>query len=332
LPSHLPATAGAGGHLEPLRLVEEKLTDGAVAAGLHETFSYPFTDREADESSLSAWLEATGTARDPLSVANPVDASKPHLRSTLLPGLLDAVSRNFRHEARGVGLFEVGRAFGAEGDPARPETFESRRFAFALGGEARSHWSVPLASRETDFFDAKGLFERLLERWVEPGSLAWKPFRADAFVTGAAARCETADGRLLGVAGVVSESERVKRRLPEGVCAAEILVEAVPAAGRPVRHVAFPAFPPIVADLSFAQPRELGWETLERFVRQLALADLESLRLLDRYEGPGVAEGQVKTTIRLTFRSFERTLEQAKINRERDRLAAALAEKLSVQF
>lgn len=332
LPSHLPATAGAGGHLEPLRLVEEKLSDGAVAAGLHETFSYPFTDREADESSLSAWLGATGTGREPLSVANPVDASKPHLRSTLLPGLLDAVSRNFRHEARGVGLFEVGRAFGAEGDPTRPESFESRRFAFALGGETRSHWSVPAGSRGADFFDAKGLFERLLEPWVEPGSLAWKPFRADAFVTGAAARCETADGRLLGVAGVVSESERVRRRLPEGVCAAEILVEAVPAAGRPVRHVASPAFPPIVADLSFAQPRELGWETLERFVWQLGLPDLESLRLLDRYEGPGVAEGQVKTTIRLTFRSFERTLEQAEINRERDRLAAALAEKLSVQF
>jgi phenylalanyl-tRNA synthetase beta chain len=332
LPSRLPATAGAGGHLEPLRLVEEKLTDGAVAAGLHETFSYPFTNRETDESSLSAWLEATRSARDPLSVANPVDASKPHLRSTLLPGLLDAVSRNFRHEARGVGLFEVGRTFGAEGDPARPESFESRRFAFALGGETRSHWSVPAGSRGADFFDAKGLFERLLEPWVEPGSLSWKPFQADAFVTGAAARCETADGRLLGVAGVVSESERARRRLPEGVCAAEILVEAVPAAGRPVRHVASPAFPPIVADLSFAQPRELGWETLERFVRDLGLADLESLRLLDRYEGPGVLGGQVKTTIRLTFRSLERTLEQAEINRERDRLAAALAHKLSVQF
>ena len=71
---------------------------------------------------------------------------------------------------------------------------------------------------------------------------------------------------------------------------------------------------------------------LERFVRELGLADLESLRLLDRYEGAGVAEGQVKTTIRLTFRSFEKTLGPSEINRERDRLAAALSEKLSVQF
>jgi len=332
LPSHLPATAGAGGHLEPLRLVEEQLTDGAVASGLHETYSYPFTDRESEEASLAPWLEATGTAAVPLRVTNAADSTRRDLRSTLLPALLESVSRNFRHGARGVALFEVGRTFGAAGDPARPESFESRRFAFALGGETRSHWSVPSNSRAADFFDAKGLFERLLEPWAEPGSLTWKPFHAEAFVAGAAARCETADGRLLGVAGVVSEAERARRRLPEGVSAAEILVAAIPSPARRVRHVPSSAFPSIVADLSFSHARDLDWETLERAVSELAPANLESLRLLDRYEGPGVGEGRVKTTLRLTFRSFERTLEQAEINRERDRVAAALAEKLSVQF
>ncbi|HEY6065092.1 MAG TPA: phenylalanine--tRNA ligase subunit beta, partial [Thermoanaerobaculia bacterium] len=104
LPSRLPATAGAGRHLEPRRVVEETLTDEAVAAGLHETYSYPFVDRKSDESSFSAWLEATGAAPAPLSVANPVDASRRDLRATLLPGVLDAVSRNFRHGAREIGV------------------------------------------------------------------------------------------------------------------------------------------------------------------------------------------------------------------------------------
>lgn len=328
LPSRLPATAGAGGHLEPLRLVEEKLTDEAVAAGLRETFSYPFVDRDADESSFAEWLLSTGTAEEPLSVANPVDASRRDLRSTLLPGLLDAVSRNFRHGAREVGLFELGRAFGAAGDPSRPETFESRRFAFALGGEARPHWSAPVSSRSADFFDAKGLFERLLEPWVEAPSLLWKPFADRAFVAGAAALCQTAAGAVLGIIGVVGEAEREKRRLPEGVCAGEIVIEAIPRDGRPVRFHGYPAFPPIVADLSFSLPRSLAWETIERFARGLGLANLESLKLLDRYEGPGVAEGSVKTTVRLTFRSAERTLQQEVVNAERDRLASALRENL----
>jgi phenylalanyl-tRNA synthetase beta chain len=330
IPSRLPATAGAGGYLEPLSVVEEKLADEAVAAGLHETYSYPFVDRKTDESSFSAWLEATGTAETPLSVANPVDASRRDLRTTLLPGLLDAVSRNFRHGAREIGLFEVGRTFGAPGDPARPETFESRRFAFALGGEARTHWSAPVAARSADFFDAKGLFERLVERWIAPEALVWKPLVAAAFVAGAAAVCETSEGRLLGVVGVVSEAERERRRLPERVCAGEISVEKIPRERRAARFHPYSAFPPVVADLSFAQPRTIAWESIEEFARSLSLANLESLKLLDRYEGPGVADGEVKSTLRLTFRSPERTLEQEEVNAERDRLAAALRERFGV--
>jgi phenylalanyl-tRNA synthetase beta subunit len=38
----------------------------------------------------------------------------------------------------------------------------------------------------------------------------------------------------------------------------------------------------------------------------------------------------VKTTLRLMFRSPDRTLEQDEVNRERDRLAAALREKFDV--
>ncbi|HSD71934.1 MAG TPA: phenylalanine--tRNA ligase subunit beta [Thermoanaerobaculia bacterium] len=330
IPSRLPATAGAGGHLEPLRLTEEKLSDLAVASGLDETYSYPFVDRAGDEAFFLPWLDATDTAASPLSVANPVDASRRDLRATLLPGVLDAVSRNFRHGARQVRLFEIGRAFGVPGDPSRPETFESRRFAFALGGEARTHWSVPAATRTTDFFDAKGLFERLLEPWLSDEELVWRPFAAPAFVPGAAARCETADGQLIGVVGVVGDAEREKRRLPEGVSAGEVLVESIPRERRPVRFRSYSAFPPIVADLSFSQPRSISWEAIEEFARGLGLTDLEALKLLDRYDGPGVAEGQVKTTIRLTFRSRERTLEQDAVNRERDRLAQALREKFGV--
>jgi phenylalanyl-tRNA synthetase beta chain len=327
LPSRLPATAGAGGYLEPRRVVADRLSDEAAAAGLFETYSDPFADRESDEGAFAPWLAATGTAKEPLSLANPVDASKPHLRATLLPGILDAASRNFRHGARQVALFEVGRAFGSDGDPARPETFESRRFAFALGGEARPHWTTPPDSRGADFSDAKGLFERLLERPIAPDSLVWKPFSAPAFVPGAAARCETREGTTLGVVGVVGKGEREKRRLPEGVSAGEILVDAVPPGVSTVRFRPFSLFPPIVADLSFSLPASIVWESVDAFAREIGLANLESLRLFDRYAGPGVPEGQVKTTVRLTFRSVERTLEQDEVNAERDRLASALREK-----
>jgi len=53
---------------------------------------------------------------------------------------------------------------------------------------------------------------------------------------------------------------------------------------------------------------------------------------VDRYEGSGVPQGRVKTTIRLVFRSPERTLEQEAVNGEVRRLGDELKVRLGVTF
>jgi len=331
LPSRLPPVRRAGGHLEPLRVVEERLCDGAVAAGLLETMSAPFVDRQSDEGAYLAWLAAAGSAPAPVSLANPLDATRRDLRATLLPSLLDAVARNVHRGQRDVALFEVGRVFDRAGDPEEPASFESRRFAFALAGEARAHWSASGAAARADFFDAKGLAERLLSPWLDAGTLAWKPFSCEAFATGAAAFVESTDGETLGVAGLVSSSEREKRKLTEDVFAVELRVDAIPSA-RAARFRPFSSYPPIEADLSFAHAKSASWRQIEKIVSAAKLADLESVRVLGRYEGPAVPQGQVKTTIRLVFRSPERTLEQDAVNREVRRLGDELKSRLGVTF
>jgi len=323
IPSRLPPASGGGGYLEPLAVVERLLSDRAAASGLFETVAYPFLDRAGEEGPFEAWLAETGATREPLSIANPLDEGRRNLRATLLPGLLDALSRNVRHGHRSAALFEAGRVFARPGDPDLPESFEARRFAFALSGDARLDWSLPAAARHADFFDAKGLVETLLAPWAAPRELSWQPFTAEAFTQGATALVKIG-GRLLGIVGVIGEMEREKRKLSEAVFAGELLIEAIPPERSPVRFEPYSPYPPVEADISFSHAREKWWSEIEAFVRAHELADLESFRVLDRYQGPGVPEGQVKTTIRLVFRSSERTLEQEAVNREVERLARRL--------
>jgi len=308
------------------------MADAAVALGLYETIASPFIDRATEEKPFSLWIAAAGGTPQPLSVTNPLDQTRRELRSTLIPGLLDSVARNVHHGERTVGLFEVGRVFDRPGNSADPPSFESRRFTFALTGDWRGHWSAGGPSGRSDFFDAKGVFERLVSPWMEAETICWKPFAADGFVPDAAALAETSAGEALGVVGLLSRSEREKRKLAEAVFAGEIRVEAIPRRGTSARFEPYSAFPPIEADLSFAHSRERTWQALDEFVRAQNLAGLDSIRLVDRYEGPGVEEGRVKTTIRLTFRAPDRTLEQEEVNREVARLGAALREKLEVTF
>ncbi len=329
LPSRVPPNAGGvGGHLEPLREVEERLADAAVAAGFCETVSYPFLDHVGEETPFAAWLAAARTDPLPLSVSNPLDETRRDLRATLLPGILDALSRNARRGERDTALFEIGRAFGGVGDPERPESLEARRFAFALSGGLRLDWGAPPERRGSDFFDAKGFVEKLLSAWVKADHLSWTPFSEEGFVPGATALVSAREGRLLGIVGQVGSGEAEKRRLAGPVFAGELLVDAIPSERRQMRFQPFSAFPAIEADLSFQHPRETRWEEIVRFVGSQGLADLESFRVVDRYEGRGVASGEVKTTLRLTFRSPERTLAQEEVNRETRRLAEGLISKL----
>ena len=330
LPSRLPPASAPGGHKEPRRVVEERLADAAAADGLFETVNYPFVDRDHDESGYGDWLRLTETALEPLAILNPLDASRRHLRATLLPGLLDAAGRNLRHGADSVGLFEIGRSFGAAGASDRPESYESRRLAFALAGERRPHWSTPEKIRDADFFDAKGLVERLVAPWIAAEELVWKPAEIEAFTPRASAIAHTRAGEMIAVAGLVSTAERERRGLGAPVFAGEIVIDALPIEGRPFVFQPFSPFPPVVADLSFVAPRGLSWQRIEETVRGLGLGDLESLRCFDRYEGAGVPAGSVKTTIRLTFRSADRTLSQEEVNRDVSRVSEELVSRLGV--
>ena len=170
--------------------------------------------------------------------------------------------------------------------------------------------------------------------WAGPEELRWSPFEDSGFEAGATAVVRTTRGDVLGVVGRVGPRESDRRRLPDGVFAGEVLVDALMEAretGR-ARFAPFSPYPAIEADVSFSHGSDLTWERIEQFVAGLAPAHLERLEIADRYSGPELGEGRVKTTVRLTFRSPERTLEQEEVNRERERLVAALEGKLGASF
>jgi phenylalanyl-tRNA synthetase beta chain len=330
LPSRLPPTIGGGGYLEPLREAEDRLSDAAAAAGLFETIAFPFVDPE-EQAPFAPWLAASGADGAGLSIANPLDERRPRLRATLIPGVLDAAAHNVRRGQRDTALFEVGRGFGRPGDSSDPASFESRRLALAVCGEARPHWSVPPEMRRADFFDAKGLVEQLVEPWLAPGSAAWTPFEAPGFTPGAAAIARTPEGKVLAVAGRVGAGERERRRLTDSVFAAEIVIDSLPRRAR-VRFEAYSAYPAVEADVSFGHERELSWAAIEELIERRGLENLESVRVLDRYEGEGVPAGRVKTTARLIFRSTERSLTTEETRLQVDALLNTLRDELGVQI
>ncbi|GHE34443.1 hypothetical protein GCM10017673_41550 [Streptosporangium violaceochromogenes] len=116
LPARVWPEAGPGRSRHVRRLVGRAL----AAAGYTEAQTFPFLDR-------AVWtafgLDPGDPRRTALGLVNPIDPGRPALRTTLLPGLLDALRRGTGRNDRPVALFEQGTVFASlpgTGPPPRP--------------------------------------------------------------------------------------------------------------------------------------------------------------------------------------------------------------------
>jgi phenylalanyl-tRNA synthetase beta chain len=113
---------------------------------------------------------------------------------------------------------------------------------------------------------------------------------------------------------------------------AELDLAGVAGPRDPVRFKPLPRFPTVAADMTVEHPDSLAYAALAAAVRELAADRVESIGLQARYTGGSLAEGVVRTTLRLVYRDPERSLTQDEVNADQADLRARLAERLGVSF
>ena len=95
--------------------------------------------------------------------------------------------------------------------------------------------------------------------------------------------------------------------------------------GDDLRAESLPRFPSIVRDLSILVESGLPAAAVRGTIRSAAPSTLVHVIEFDRYKGKGVPEDRVSLSLRLMFRSAERTLTDAEVDAAMDRIVGALA-------
>jgi phenylalanyl-tRNA synthetase beta chain len=298
----LPATfpplnappAPSDARIERDRLVRRILLAGGCSEAL--TFSFieagmasPF----ADESSI-------------VPIDNPLSAQFAVLRPSLLPGLVASVAHNRHRERTDVRLFELGACVTRAG--------ESRQVAVVLTGDASAHWSG--GRRPVDFFDVKGLVESIANALRVEMTFDTTPL-PPYLVRGRAAAL-TSSATPAGCVGMLVPSIVAKAGLSsnEDVYVAEIDLDVL-SARRPaaaLKVAPLPRYPSIARDISIVVDEILPAATVRGTIRAAAPETLVSVREFDRYQGKGVPDGRVSLSLRLTFRSPDRTLTDGEVD------------------
>ena len=309
LPSAFPALSAPPGPSDP-RIERDRLVRRVLlAAGCSEALTFSFIDAAAaahfaDEQAI-------------VPIGNPLSAQFSVLRPSLLPGLLASVAHNRHRERTDVCLFELGACMTRSG--------ESRRVGVALtGAGGAAHWSA--AQRPIDFFDVKGLVEAVagalqVEATFDGATLP-------SYLVRGRAATVSVGGRALGSLGLLAPGIAASAGLSptEDVYVAELDLDALTASriAAPLTVKPLPRYPSIARDISIVVDEILPAESVRGTIRSAASETLVSVREFDRYQGKGVPEGRVSLSLRLTFRSLERTLTDAEVETAMKKILDAL--------
>ena len=93
---------------------------------------------------------------------------------------------------------------------------------------------------------------------------------------------------------------------------------------------ALSVFPASSRDVTVIAPLTLSVAAVEKHIRDMRIAILEDVTLIDLYEPKDTEERNL--TFRLTFRKADRTLKDAEVDKEREKVAQSLIKNLGVRI
>ncbi|QFU75368.1 phenylalanine--tRNA ligase subunit beta [Halioglobus maricola] len=280
-----------------------------AAAGYQEAITYSFVD-----PSLQKLFDP---ALEPVALANPISADMAVMRTSLLPGLLTALTRNTKRQQPRVRLFETGLRFlpGDEGLVQVPTLA-----MVVTGDKLEEGWAE--ASRPVDFFDLKGDVQGLLALTRAMDTFGFVPGKRDALHPGQTAMI-TRDEETVGYIGALHPSVAKELGVSGAVYVAEITLSAVLQAELPV-FAELSKFPEVRRDLAVLVDKAVPAGELMANVRASAGTYLTDLTLFDVYEGKGIDPKRKSLALGLTFRDSSRTLSDHDVNLAVDQVVDSL--------
>ena len=231
--------------------------------------------------------------RTSLKILNPLGEDTSIMRTTILPSMLEIITRNYNYRNKAVRLYELGKIYLPREDGLADEP---KVLSFGAYGDGM------------DFFTLKGSIEALL------GACRIRDVRFEACTDNVSyhpGRCAKvyAGGTELGVFGQIHPLVAANYGVDAEIYAAELRFDALYSVrgGIPV-YQPLPKFPAVTRDIAVVCAEDVTVGALEDCIRRGAKGLLKKVELFDIYRGIGVAPGHKSVAFSLTLRADDRSL------------------------
>jgi phenylalanyl-tRNA synthetase beta chain len=292
--------------------------------GFTETITYSFIHKASCDR---LGLDNDDVRRRQIEVLNPLSEDQTVMRTSLVPGLLEAAQRNLSRQSRTLKLYETGRVFIGRDKQQLPEEIEMLTGCWTGNRHEMGWYAKPAAC---DFFDLKGVVEGLLAGLRIPDvRFSSLPDEQCRYTLPGATAIIASGSTQLGIIGQLHPHVLNAYALKQDVFLFEIdlprLIERIPDT---ISAQPLPKFPSTSRDATLIIDREIESGILLDRIRQMNEPLVEDVRLFDLFEGNPVPRGRKSISLRVTYRSSETTLEDDAVNH----LHKQISDRLVAQF
>lgn len=290
-------------------LFEKKSKDSLLRLGLTEVIACDLVSEKQAKLVGDDWIPHSHR----LSLINPSSLDYSILRFSLLPGLLEIAKTNIDHGIQTLSLFELGRIHLKE----KENFLEPTMLAILLTGTGELFWQKK--SSEVDFYNLKGLTEHFFESlflkdlsYIPATFSSLHPYRQAQVY---------AKNQGIGILGEVHPTILEQAGIDQRVFFAEFNLEEI--ARLTPKHLKMQPlslYPSMKRDITFALDKKTPISEVLSLIRAQNSSLLESICVIDFYQHESLPKNQVNVTIRLTYRSPDRTLSIKEVDEEHQRI------------
>ena len=310
--------ARLSGEYQPTEMKQRAMRCSLGGLGFDEAINFSFIQRQADFELIPRFA---GDAVEQPELKNPIIEDASWMRSTLLPGLLASLRHNLNHGMRDVRLFECGRVFAALSTGDLPE--ETLALALAITGGATEE-NRANTDRELDFFDLKGALDAVVDS-MNLRPLSYSKSLVTHLRSGQASTLSLEDGQRIGAAGRVSEAISGMYKFRQPVFVAELDLSVLLAGPEKlVQYRPLARYPSVVRDISLLLDRNVQLEEILAAVSEEEVSECRDAKFVGVYEGASIPADKRSITVRIEYRSDERTLKDEEVEERHSQLTSSL--------
>lgn len=278
--------------------------------GYHEVITFSFIDAKLQE--------LFDSDHQALQLVNPISAELSVMRTTLLPGLVNAVKYNSKRQQQRARFFEVGLRFLQKESGAVDQELAIAGIIF--GNLYPEQWG--LKQQHGNFFDLKNDVERILKIFVANNAIEYIAKSNSAFHPTKTAQICVA-GVPIGYLGELHPMIKQKLELPKETCIFEIGLSGIINESKDVFKM-FSRFPKVQRDIAIVVDKNVPWAQIRQKIVDISKELLQNITLFDVYCSENIGLNKRSMAIRLIFQSVSRTLVDAEVESLVDHIVLGL--------